>query len=155
MTETNASTNPLQINGNPRTLRRLFIGVSIYVVLGLISGLYYREMSKVAVIDEPTQLNTLHTHLLALGVLLLSVILLMEAVFATSRRPIFRWVQPLFHAGVGLTAVMMTVRGTTDVLGNHIESAAIPGIAGLGHMILSAALVIWVISVWKCLPARD
>ena len=86
--------------------------------------------------------------------LLLSVILLMEAVFATSRRPIFKWVQPLFHGGLGLTTIMMTVRGTTDALGNHIESAAIPGVAGLGHMILSAALVIWLISVWRSLPTR-
>lgn len=143
-----------QIAGNPKTLRGLALGIGVYIVLGLASGLYYREMSKVGVIDGPTQLNTLHTHFLALGVLLLGLILMCEGLFATSRVGLFRWVQPLFHAGLGLTTVMMVVRGTTDVLGRHIESAAVPGIAGLGHMILTAALVLWAIALYRSMPTK-
>lgn len=143
---------PVRIAGDPRSVRRLVIGMGAYAVLGLAMGLYYREMSKISVIDGPTQLNILHTHLIALGVLLLGLIMLCEAVFATSRRGLFRWVQPLFHAGMALTAGSMFVRGTTDVLGRHIESAALPGVAGLGHMVLTATVVIWIWTLLRSLP---
>lgn len=148
-THTNESDPALKLPGDPRTLRRLFAGAATYTGLGLVSGVFYREFTKIQGSTEPTQLNTLHTHLLALGMLVLLVALAIEALFATSRQGLFRWFQPVYHAGLVITAVTMLVRGVTDVVGQPIESAALPGIAGLGHILITAGLIIWLISLGR------
>ncbi|MCL2533794.1 MAG: DUF2871 domain-containing protein [Nocardiaceae bacterium] len=117
-----------------------------YVILGLLSGFYYRELTKAHDFDGRTQLATVHTHLLVLGVVFLLVVLALEKMFTLSTNPMYRWFTITFHAGVIVTVAMMTVHGTMQVLDKEV-SPAISGIAGLGHILLTVAFVLFFLTL--------
>lgn len=125
-------------------MNRLLVTSFVYMILGLASGLFYREYSKLTgTVGEQSQLSTLHTHLLVLGMLVFLVVLALEAtVRVTGRRSftVFYWT---YNVGLVITVVMMVVRGvlTLDGADPAGTSAAIPGIAGLGHMLLAVGLI--------------
>jgi hypothetical protein len=120
---------------------RLYYSAALYTVLGLAAGLYYRELTKAQDFVGDTQLSVVHTHLLALGMLFFLVVLALEKVFTLSDS---RWFTPFFwiyNAGLVLTVTMLTVHGSMTVLGVS-AGAAIAGIAGLGHILLTIGLVL-------------
>src|SRR5690625_5986508 len=65
------------------------------MVLGLASGLFYREYVKATdSLGTHTQLNTLHTHLLVLGMIMFLLVLALDAIFSLSGRrsfDVFYW----------------------------------------------------------------
>lgn len=117
-----------------------------YAILGLLSGVYYRELTKAHDFDGRTQLATVHTHLLVLGVLFVLIVLALEKLFTLSASPLYRWFTGTFHAGLILTASMLTVHGTLQVLGKG-DSPAISGIAGIGHILVTVALVLFFLTL--------
>lgn len=120
---------------------RLYYSAALYTVLGLASGLYYRELTKAQDFVGDTQLSTVHTHLLALGMLFFLVILTLEKAFTLSDSRLFTPFFWIYSAGLALTATMLTVHGSMTVLGVSAGSA-IAGIAGLGHILLTIGLVL-------------
>ena len=117
-----------------------------YAILGLLSGVYYRELTKAHEFDGRTQLATVHTHLLVLGVLFVLIVLALEKLFTLSASPLYRWFTGTFHAGLILTASMLTVHGTMQVLGKG-DSPAISGIAGIGHILITVAFVLFFLAL--------
>ena len=62
---------------------------------------------------------------------------------------VFMWI---YNIGVPLTAVMMLVRGVTQVLGLSLSSAlsaSISGIAGIRHILTGVGIVLLLISLKK------
>ena len=115
-----------------------------YMVLGLVSGLFYREYTKATdTLGADTQLATLHTHFLALGMVVFLVVLALDALFQLSSRRSFTVFYWTYNIGLLMTVVMQAVRGilTLDGQDPAATTAAIPGIAGLGHMVLTVGLV--------------
>ena len=115
-----------------------------YMVLGLVSGLFYREYTKATdTLGADTQLATLHTHFLALGMVVFLVVLALDALFQLSGRRSFTVFYWTYNIGLLMTVVMQAVRGilTLDGQDPAATTAAIPGIAGLGHMVLTVGLV--------------
>lgn len=125
-------------------MRKLVNFSFIYMILGVASGLFYREFTKINdfVEGQYTQLSVVHTHLLVLGFIMLLLVLILEKTFALSKnRKLFVWFLGTYNAGVILTAGMQLTHGILTVLG--IESSAmISGIAGLGHMSISAGMIL-------------
>lgn len=113
-----------------------------YAIVGLLSGLYYRELTKAHDFEGDTQLAVVHTHLLVLGVLFLLLVLVLERVFRLSDSGLYRWFLTTFNVGTILTASMLAVHGTLQVLDRDV-SPAISGIAGLGHILLTVAFVLF------------
>lgn len=136
-------------------MRRLFYASSIYLALGLGSGLFFREFAKAHGFSDSTftQLAVAHTHLLTLGVIVLLIVLLLEKVFTLSASPLFGWFFWTYNAGVVLTAAMLVWHGSLTVLGMP-SSAMISGIAGLGHIVLTAGFVLLFLALGKALT-RD
>ncbi|WP_305094121.1 DUF2871 domain-containing protein [Prescottella sp. R16] len=124
-----------------------------YAVAGLASGLYYRELTKAQDFDGPTQLSVVHTHFLVLGVLFLLIVAIFERLFVLSANPLYRWFSVTFHAGLILTVSMQLVHGTMQVFGKE-ASAAISGIAGIGHVLLTVAFVVFFLTL-RSAVARD
>ncbi|MGP5365047.1 DUF2871 domain-containing protein [Brachybacterium tyrofermentans] len=121
-----------------------------YIILGLASGLFYREFTKATDnLGTHTQLNTLHTHLLVLGMVMFLVVLALDAVFSLSGRRSFSVFYWTYNIGLVVTVAMQAVRGflTLDGQDPATTSAAIPGIAGLGHMLLTVGLVALFVAV--------
>lgn len=128
------------------TVKTLVNAAFGYAILGLLSGLYYRELTKAHDFDGRTQLATVHTHLLVLGVIFLLVVVALEKLFTLSASPLYRWFTTTFHAGLILTVSMLTVHGTMQVLGKG-DSPAISGIAGIGHILLTVAFVLFFLAL--------
>jgi hypothetical protein len=122
------------------TLTRL---AATWTALGLVGGLGYRELTRTQGFDGRTQLAVVHTHALVLGTLMMLVLLVLNQVFALAADRRFGWGVWTWTAGALLTVVMQAVKGSLQVLGSEAAtSKAIAGISGLGHMTLTAALVL-------------
>lgn len=122
---------------------------------GVASGLFYREFTKINGFPEGefTQLGLAHTHLLTLGFIVLLIVLALEKVFTISRSPrLFPWFFWLYNAGVILTSGMLIWHGSLTVLGQ--ESSAIAGVAGLGHILITAVMIVFFVALRRAVVAR-
>lgn len=139
--------------------RASVIAAGVYLVLGLAGGLFYRELTKSHDFPETSvsQLGVLHTHLLTLGFLFFLIVLVVDRVFGLGKDKLFLPFFWIYNAGLVLTAGTMAVHGTLTVLGED-TSAAVAGIAGMGHIIVTVALLILMVSltriVWAATRAR-
>ena len=121
-----------------------------YAIAAMVGGVFYREFTKFNGFTGVTALGKVHTHLFLLGM----VVFLLVALFSahqdlrSSRK--FRVFMCMYNAGVPLTALMLAVRGVTQVLGMTLSrgaSASISGIAGIGHILTGVGLVLLLLSL--------
>ena len=133
-------------------MKKLFYAAFAYMLVGVASGLFYREFTKLNDFPEGqfTQLGLVHTHLLTLGFIVLIVVLALEKLFALSRSKLFGWFFWVYNAGLVLTAAMLVLHGSLTVLGEE-SSKMIAGIAGLGHILLSVGMVLLFLALGRAL----
>lgn len=125
-------------------MTKLFYASFTYMVLGVLSGVFYREFTKAhgfADGSAPGQLGLVHTHLLTLGFIVLLLILVAEKVFNLSENGLFPTFFWTYNVGVVLTSAMMVWHGILTVTGGE-SNAMISGIAGLGHIFLTIGLIL-------------
>ncbi len=137
------------------TLTRAAAG---WTVVGLVAGLAYREITKFTDYQGATDLSLVHTHTLALGTGAMLVVLALTAVFGLDRDRRLRWYVVVWNLGVALTATGLTVKGLGQIYGWYDASAAsakaLAGIAGLGHMLLTAGFVLFFRTLFRALPSQ-
>lgn len=120
-------------------LKRLMNASIVYGVLGLIGGVFYHEF---------TTLSVVHTHYLMLEMVLFLLLVLVEKNFHFVDNKVLRYL--LFYCiGLNLTVVMLVIRGVVQVLSLNVSSAALSGVAGIGHLILGISMVL--ISIGNCI----
>lgn len=134
-------------------MRKIYVAAHVYMILGLISGLYYRELTKLNDFTGDTQLSVVHTHILALGMLFFLIVLALEKLFTLTAGKLFTAFFWVYNAGLALTVGLMIVRGTMTVLG-HQAGPALDGISGLGHITITLGLIFFFVNLGKCLPAK-
>lgn len=130
-------------------MRKLLNAAFSYMLAGVASGLFYREFTKLNDFPEGqfTQLGLAHTHLLTLGFIVLLIVLVIEKVFTISGSPkLFAWFFWLYNAGVILTSAMLILHGSLTVLGEE-SNKMIAGIAGLGHMLITAGMIVFFVAL--------
>ena len=136
-------------------MKKLFYAAFAYMLVGVVSGLFYREFTKAN--DFPsgefTQLGLAHTHLLTLGFIVLLIVLVLEKQFTLSRSKLFGWFFWVYNAGVIVTSAMLIWHGSLTVLGQE-GNGMISGIAGLGHILLTAGMVLLFLCLRRAL-VRD
>ena len=121
----------------------------LYAVLAMVGGVFYREFTKFNGFTAKTTLGVVHTHYFLLGMVFFLLLLLMEKSFSFTGAKTGR-VLAAYQIGLNLTAVMFVVRGVTQVLGTALSSgmsAAISGVAGIGHILLGVSLVLLLIEI--------
>ena len=130
----------------------------LYAVLAMAGGVFYREFTKFNGFTGKTTLGVVHTHYFLLGMMFFLLLLLLEKSFSFTGAKTGR-VLMAYQAGLNLTAVMFVVRGVTQVLGTVLSagmSAAISGIAGIGHILLGISLVLVLMQIRRSVSAaRD
>jgi len=117
-----------------------FINTSLfYLVLGLLLGFLYRELTKVTGYTGPTQLSVLHTHTLTLGFMFHLILLALETPFKLSETKYFNIIYWLYQ--VSLLGVLATLgfRGYLTMLGT--DFAGLSHIAGTFHTLIAISLV--------------
>ena len=121
----------------------------LYAVLAMAGGVFYREFTKFNGFTGKTTLGVVHTHYFLLGMVFFLLLLVLEKNFSFAAASTAR-VLTVYHVGLNLTAVMFVVRGVTQVLGTELSSgasAAISGIAGIGHILLGVSLVLVLVQI--------
>lgn len=137
-------------------MKKLLNASFIYMILGVLSGLFYREFTKLNGFPEGdfTQLSLAHTHLLTLGFIVLLIVFVIEKVFTISQhRKLFNSFFWFYNAGVVLTSAMLIWHGMLTVLGQE-STAMIAGIAGLGHILITVGMVLFFIALYRVVYAK-
>lgn len=84
-----------------------------------------------------------------LGMVFFLLLLLLERSFSFTGAKTGR-VLAVYHCGLNLTAAMFVARGVAQVLGTELSSgmsAAISGVAGIGHILLGVSLVLLLLQI--------
>ncbi|HHV96299.1 MAG TPA: DUF2871 domain-containing protein [Clostridiaceae bacterium] len=118
----------------------------LYGILGLFLGVFYREFTKINGYTEETVLSGLHTHVVVLGTFFFLIVLLLENSFELTRNKNFNKFFITYNIGLLLTVIMMAIRGCVEVLNLEISTmidSSISGIAGLGHIIIAIAYILF------------
>jgi len=121
----------------------------LYAILAMAGGVFYREFTKFNSFTAKTSLGVVHTHYFLLGMVVFLLLLLLEKNFSFTGAKTKRLLL-IYHIGLNLTAVMLVVRGVTQVLGVALSSsmsAAISGIAGIGHILLGISFLLLLLQV--------
>ncbi len=121
----------------------------LYAILAMIGGVFYREFTKFNGFTAKTTLGVVHTHYFLMGMVFFLLLLLLEKNFSFTSAKTGR-VLAVYHVGLNLTGVMFVVRGVIQVLGTELSSgmsAAISGIAGIGHILLGISLVLILVQI--------
>ena len=128
-------------------MQKLFKISTLYLVLGLVLGVFYREFTKLNHFTGISVLSITHTHALVLGFIFFIIVLLLERNFFISKVKNFKaW---LVTYNVGLIYLLSTLvyRGILQVKG--IDFNGLSHIAGLGHAFLGISLIWFVVIVNK------
>lgn len=130
-------------------MKRYMNTALLYAILAMIGGVFYREFTKFNGFTGKTTLGVVHTHYFLLGMVFFLLLLLLEKSFSFTGAKTGR-VLAVYQVGLNLTAVMFVVRGVTQVLGTALSSgmsAAISGIAGIGHILLGVSLTLLLVQI--------
>ncbi|MGO0576014.1 DUF2871 family protein [Ornithinimicrobium panacihumi] len=134
-------------------LTYLFRSAAAWTAIGLAGGLYYREFTKLNEFDfaSPSQLGLVHTHALTWGTIFMLVLLGLGVLMpALTRDKWMRWGVHLLNAGLVLTVGMMAFKGSVQILDKPwADSPALAGVSGLGHMTLTAALILLLLAIGR------
>ena len=120
-------------------MKRYINASLLYALLAMVGGVFYREFTKFNGFTARTSLGVVHTHYFLLGMVFFLLLLLLEKSFSFTGAKTKRALTT-YHIGLNMTAVMLVVRGIPQVLGTELSAgmtAAISGVAGIGHILLA------------------
>ena len=118
----------------------------VYAVLAMVCGVFYREFTKAYDFAGVTSLGKVHTHLFLLGMAVFLLFALFDAKLNLQRSKLYLPFMILYNAGVGIASALMLARGVTQVVAANLSAGAdgaLSGIAGLGHMLTAAGLILF------------
>lgn len=125
-------------------MKKLMNRALAYGVLALAAGVFYREFTKWNGYSGRTALAFMHPHLLALGTGLCLLTALFARSFPLDQDRRYRAFLRLHDIGLPLTVLMLLARGVLEVLGTALSKgmdAGVSGVAGVGHLLLGAAII--------------
>lgn len=129
-----------------------------YAMAAIACGVFYREFTKFYGFTGRTTLAFTHLHLFALGTLVFLLVALFADRLDLSAQKTFRAFFVLYNIGLPFMVVMFFVRGICQVRGAALSAgadAAISGIAGISHTLLTVALVLLFLALKKAAYARS
>lgn len=120
-------------------MKKYYYAAFTYLVLGLIAGVFYRELTKAVGFTGDTVLRGVHTHLLVLGCLFFLMVLLLEKNFGLAHLKGMKAWFIIYQVALVTVVATMVVRGVAEVKG--FEVAGLSHMAGLTHALLGISLV--------------
>ena len=134
-------------------MKKYLNATTFYTLIALIMGVFYREFTKFNHFEMHTSLAVVHSHYLILGTFFFLILVILEKQFNLSQYVSDRLVK-LYHVGLNLTCLMMVVRGVIQVLNLELSrafDASLAGVAGIGHIVLSLALILLLVRIRKAI----
>lgn len=130
-------------------MKRYMNSALLYAILAMAGGVFYREFTKMSGFTAPTTLSVVHTHYFLLGMVFFLLLAALEKSLSFTEAKTGR-ILIVYHIGLNLTAVMLLVRGVTQVLGTALSrgaDAVISGMAGIGHLLLGVSLILLLVQI--------
>lgn len=130
-------------------MKRYMNSALLYAILAIAGGVFYREFTKFNGFTAKTTLSVVHTHYFLLGMVSFLLLLVLEKNLSFTGAKT-GWILAIYHIGINLTAIMLVVRGVTQVVGTNLSrgtDAAISGMAGIGHILLGVSLVLLLLQI--------
>ena len=127
----------------------------VYAVLAMVCGVFYREFTKAMDFTGITALSKLHVHLFMLGMVVFLLLALFDGKFGLQKHKLYIPFMITYNAGIGIMCVMLLVRGIYDVVGGDVPDGAISGIAGIGHILVAAGIVLFFCMLLLSLRKKD
>lgn len=125
-------------------MKQLYRWASVYAILAIIGGVFYREFTKFNMFTGKTTLSFLHVHLFVFGMIMFLILMLMEKQSSISTSKHFKKFMIIYNTGLLGTLFMLLVRGYLQVLPLEPTTmnidAMISGISGLFHITLGVGL---------------
>ena len=124
----------------------------IYAIAALVSGVFYREFTKIYDFTGKTTLAFTHVHLFALGTLVLLLVAVFSVITDVEKQKAFKTFLVVYNIGLPFVVLMFYVRGIAQVLELELSkgaSAAISGVAGIFHILLTVGIVFLFIALRK------
>lgn len=118
----------------------------VYAILAMVCGVFYREFTKAYDFTDVTALGKVHTHLFMLGMTVFLLFALFDAKLNLQKSKLYRPFLLVYNAGVGIASALMIARGVTQVVAAELGAGAdgaLSGIAGLGHILTAAGLILF------------
>lgn len=137
-------------------MKRYINAALLYAILAMAGGVFYRKFTKFNGFTGKTTLSVVHTHYFLLGMVFFLTLLALEKSFSFTGPKTGR-VLAVYHAGLNLAAVMLVVRGVTQALAFELSSgmsAAVSGVAGIGHILLGVSMVLLLVQVKRTVTAE-
>lgn len=125
-----------------------------YAIAAMVGGVFYREFTKLNGFAGKTTLSVVHTHLFILGMFMFLIVAALSQNFDFEKNKKFRIFYTIYNIGVPVTVIMLGVRGVLQVLSVPLTSgtsAAISGIAGIGHIITGIGIIYLFLSLKEML----
>ena len=133
-------------------MKKYFNIAFIYAIAAIASGVFYREFTKFNGFTGKTTLSITHLHLFVLGTIMFLLIALLVERTKLEDQKSFKTFMKLYNIGLPFMIVMFYVRGIIQVLGTELSkgaNASISGIAGIAHIIMTIAIVMFFITLRK------
>lgn len=124
----------------------------IYAIAAIACGVFYREFTKFLPFSGKTTLAFTHLHLFVLGCFLFLIIAIFSIITNIAEQKQFKYFMITYNIGLPFMIVMLFVRGILQALEWEISSglsAAISGISGIAHIIITVGIVFLFISLKK------
>lgn len=128
-------------------MKKLYNASLIYLIIGLLSGIFAREYAKAQGIQGSTMLNLLHTHILVLGFFFFLLALALSKSFPFHEVKNFDLWFIVYNIGLILTVGSMAARGLLQLNGADFEGLSY--IIGIAHSVIGFSLVWFMILVKK------
>ena len=128
-----------------------YINISfIYAIAAIACGIFYREFTKINGFSGKTALAFTHLHMLVLGMIVFLASAAFSVVTDLTDQKLFKLFVLLYNAALPFMVIMLFVRGIPQVLEMELSksaSAAISGITGIAHIMMTAAIVMLFIAL--------
>lgn len=121
----------------------------VYLILGMVAGVFYREFTKFNDFTGRTVLGVLHTHVFVLGAALFLMIAIVSKVTNVTNNTMYKKFMVIYNIAFPFVIGTMLIRGILQVLGTELSksmNAMLSGFAGLSHIGIGVALVFLVLA---------
>lgn len=139
-------------------MKRYFNIALKYAAAAMIWGVFYREFTKWNSFTGVTALGKVHGHMFTLGMLVFLLVALYADRFPVEKQKTFSAFMVVYNIGVPLTSLMFVIRGVFQVLGTELSkaaSAAISGVAGIGHILTGVGIILLLVSLKRAALQKE
>ncbi|MHC1749512.1 MAG: DUF2871 domain-containing protein [Cellulosilyticaceae bacterium] len=130
-------------------MKRYLNMATIYLVIGLLGGVFSREFTKLNGFEGQTSLGVIHTHALVLGFFMMLMVMVLDHSFAISKVKHFTKWLVIYNIGVVYLVITLLIRGISEV--QQTEISGLNHIAGLGHAILGISMIGFIVILHKAI----